>query len=192
MDDEDERALIQSWVEDRSEAAAGALIDRLHPRIAGIIARHYDLPEEFEDLEQEVFLNIFKHLPRYRPDRPLEHWISRIALNVCRQRWRRRSRRPELRRSDLSEAEQRVFDEVADDSDFTLDHSASEEARTILLKLFNHLNEGDRVVLSLLYLDEKSIAEVASILGKNETAVRVQSHRARKKLEKIASTIKNM
>jgi RNA polymerase sigma-70 factor (ECF subfamily) len=46
--------------------------------------------EEAADLTQEIFLRLFRHLPRFRGDSQLRTWVYRVALNHCRSRWARR------------------------------------------------------------------------------------------------------
>ncbi|RFC41657.1 MAG: RNA polymerase sigma-70 factor, ECF subfamily [Verrucomicrobia bacterium] len=173
---------IKAWLSGRDEGAAKRLMEALHPRVSGIIRRHWSRAEEWEDLEQEVFLRIFGALPRYRQDvAPLEHWVSRITLNVCRKRWRSQSRRPEWRWSDLGEGEQQVYLD-ARQADEPLKEVESREARSLMYKLLDSLNADDRLILSLFHLEEKSFEEIASLTGLSQVAVRVRAFRARKKL----------
>lgn len=157
-------------------------MEALHPRVAGIIRRHWTRQEEWEDLEQEVFLRVFNALPRFRRTGiPLEHWVSRITLNVCRRRWRSQSRRPELRWSDLSEGEQRSV-EQAQQTDGPLEAIESRDARSVLHKLLDTLSADDRLILSLLHLEGKPMEEIARLTGLNRMVVKVRAFRARKKL----------
>ncbi len=173
---------IRAWVVDRDEAAARRLMDALYPRVASIIRRHWNRAEEWQDLEQEVFWRIYEALPRWRSDgAPLEHWISRIAMNVCRKRWRSQSRRPEWRWSDLSEGEQRAYQD-AQREDAETDIVDSREARALMHKLLDTLSAEDRMILSLLHLEEKSLEEIATLMGLNRLVVKVRAFRARKKL----------
>ncbi|MFV1994932.1 MAG: RNA polymerase sigma factor [Verrucomicrobiales bacterium] len=177
----DELQLIAAWTKDRDQAAARELIDVLHPRVAGIVRRHWARPEDWEDLEQEVMVRVFENLPKFKANAPLEHWVSRIALNACRQRWRKKSRRPEWRWSDLSEGEQRAFDQ-AQHSEVAIEELEGRDARALMLRLLDTLGAEDRLVLSLLHLEERSVAEIAELTGKSASAVKVRAFRARKKL----------
>jgi RNA polymerase sigma-70 factor (ECF subfamily) len=173
---------VSAWLAQRDEAAARRLMEALHPRVAGIIRRHWTRQEEWEDLEQEVFLRVFNALPRFRRTGiPLEHWVSRITLNVCRRRWRSQSRRPELRWSDLSEGEQRSV-EQAQQTDGPLEAIESRDARSVLHKLLDTLSADDRLILSLLHLEGKPMEEIARLTGLNRMVVKVRAFRARKKL----------
>ncbi|MCU0782064.1 MAG: sigma-70 family RNA polymerase sigma factor [Akkermansiaceae bacterium] len=181
-DPSEHAADVTAWLSHCDEAAARRLMEALHPRVAGIIRRHCSRQEDWEDLGQEVFMRVFEALPRFRrTEVPLEHWVSRIALNVCRRRWRSQSRRPELRWSDLGEGEQRAFERAqqADDTNETID---ARDARSILHKLLESLSADDRLVLSLLHLEGKSVEEIARLTGLSRVVVKVRAFRARKKL----------
>jgi RNA polymerase sigma-70 factor (ECF subfamily) len=174
--------LIRAWCDHGDESAARELMSLLHPRVAAVARRHCHRPEEWEDLEQETFLRVFAALPRYQAEGvPMEHWVSRIALNVCRKHWRTQSRRPLLRWADLSEGERLAF-EAAESRGQPLEQIQSEEAHALMHRLLESLKAEDRLVLSLLYLEEKSPDEVAELLGMSRVLVRVRAFRGRKKL----------
>jgi RNA polymerase sigma-70 factor (ECF subfamily) len=173
---------IHAWVANRDEAAARRVMEELHPRVSGIIRRHWAQVEEWEDLEQEVFMRVFEALPRWKAEgAPLEHWVSRIAMNVCRKRWRSQSRRPEWRWSDLSEGEQQAFLNAQRD-DEPLEGIETREARSLMYKLLDTLSADDRLILSLLHLEEKSMQEIAQVMGISRIVVKVRAFRARKRL----------
>ncbi|MBN8457247.1 MAG: sigma-70 family RNA polymerase sigma factor [Verrucomicrobia bacterium] len=181
-DPSEHSADVTAWLSHRDEAAARRLMETLHPRVADIIRRHWSRKEDWEDLEQEVFLRVFNALPKFRlTEVPLEHWVSRITLNVCRRRWRSQSRRPELRWSDLGEGEQRAVEQAssADDGSKTID---ARDARSVLHKLLDGLAADDRLILSLLHLEGKSMEEIARLTGLSRVVVKVRAFRARKKL----------
>ncbi|MEM7603331.1 MAG: sigma-70 family RNA polymerase sigma factor [Verrucomicrobiota bacterium] len=179
-----ETDLIARWEENRCEQSARELIKRFHPRVASIIRQRHRQVEDWPDMEQETFTRVFQNLHRYRPEKPLEHWISRIALNVCRECWRKRSSRKDLRWSDLSEAERRVFEQSnqAGESENKL---ATRDAHSLLLRLMETLDPTDQLILSLLYQEGYKAPEVAARVGLSKAAVRLRAFRARKKLGKL-------
>lgn len=99
---EDYRSQIEAWVARRDDDAARALIVGLLPQITRIVRRNLPFRMAQEDLTQEVFAKLFQNLHRYDARLPLENWVSRLALNVCRDHLRARACRPELRWSDSS------------------------------------------------------------------------------------------
>jgi RNA polymerase sigma-70 factor (ECF subfamily) len=136
-----------------------------------------------EDLVQEVFLKLFQNLHRYDARRPLENWVSRLALNVCRDHLRARACRPELRWADLSQGEQRAM-EAALYAAEPADDAVAADARVLLRKVLETLNADDRLVLTLLHLEGKSVEEIVALTGWNRTLVKVRAFRARGRLRK--------
>jgi RNA polymerase sigma-70 factor (ECF subfamily) len=185
-----DRQLVSQWVTQHDESAARELMERLHPRVNAIIRRPCSREEDWDDLEQETFVRIFRNLDGYQPDKPLEHWVSRITLNVCREFWRKKSRRPEHRWSDLGEGEQRAF-ALALQTGQPLEELSALDAKDLLLRLFETLNEKDRLVLSLLHLEDRSIAEISDLTGMRVSAIKVRAHRARKKLQTVWARLEN-
>jgi len=60
--------------------------------VMGLLVRHVR-PQEREDLFQEVFLRIHRHLDSYRGESALSTWVYQVALNVIRTHWADRQRR---------------------------------------------------------------------------------------------------
>jgi len=165
-------------------------MEALHPRVAAILANHASRTCDRDDLEQEVFLRMFRALPGYRPDRPIEHWVSRIALNVCRDAARSASRRPEARWSDLPDAERAVFEAArapeAPEGGTALD---AEAARALLDRLLAALSPTDRQIVTLLHIEERPVAEIAALLGLSRIHVRVRAFRARARLRRALADL---
>lgn len=72
------------------ESAFRELYDRFSPMVYNLCLRLSGDPTRAQDLSQEVFLRVFKGLPRYRGSSSLKTWIYRIALNHCRGKLGRR------------------------------------------------------------------------------------------------------
>jgi len=171
----------------RDAAAAHALVEGLHPLVARIVAAHLPRRESADDLVQEVFLKLFTRLAQYRPrpGTPFEHWVSRVTVHTCLDRLRAERRRPELRWGDLTEATSDWLRYMAGASDIP-PHTAPAAARETVTLLLRQLCPADRLVLSLLDLDERSVREVSQITGWSKTGVKVRAFRARARLRKLA------
>ena len=180
-------ALIQR-VMDHDEAAASALMDRLHPLVLKVVRAHLPRRLDEDDLTQMVFLKVFKHLGQFAGGVPLEHWVSRIAVNTCLSALKAERSRPELRWADLSEEGQAVVESLAVDS-VNPGESDGLAARELVQQLLVQLNPADRLVVTLLHLKEKSVAEVSSLTGWTCAGVKVRAFRARKRLRKILQQV---
>jgi len=169
-------------VRERDEAAARELVDHLYPLVIKIVRAHLPWRMSEEDLAQDVYLKMFANLQQYRGEMPLEHWVSRIAVTTCINKLRYQKRRPELRWADLGEQEAEVM-EATLKANSTATVTDGESARDVLDKLMGRLGPEDRLVINLLDLQQKSVAEIMEITGWKASAIKVRAHRARKKLK---------
>ncbi|MGJ3231286.1 MAG: RNA polymerase sigma factor [Oceanicaulis sp.] len=88
-----DRALA-SGVARGDRQAVAALTARCLPLVTGLAARVLRDASEAEDVAQETFLKVWRHIGRYDPGRArLESWVARIALNLCYDRLRKRGER---------------------------------------------------------------------------------------------------
>ena len=130
--------------------ALGQLYRRHQPRISAYVARRVGDSHEAEDVVAEVFLAMVRHLPRYRSrDVPLKAWLYRVATNEINRRMRKRRVRIFLG------IEKAPADAGAGSSD------EAEEVRLVLSRLPARFQS----VLSLHYLEQLSVDEVAEVLG---------------------------
>ena len=171
-------------VRQRDQAAARALVEHLYPLVIRIVRSHLPRRVAEEDLAQDIFLKMFTRLEQYQGAVPFPHWVSRIAVTTCIDQLRAQKRRPEFRWADLSENEAEVLDNVlTDERDIPPGDALA--ARELVHKLLDQLKPADRLVIQLLDLEQKSIAEISAQTGWSQTLVKVRAFRARRKLQKL-------
>jgi len=170
-------------VRQRDEDAARQLVAHLYPLVIKIVRSHLPRRVAEEDLAQEIFLKMFTNLDQYRGTVPFEHWLSRVAVSTCLDSLRFHKRRPELRWADLSETEAEVLDAVIQTSD-EAHPSEAMAANELVGKLLDCLSPADRLVITLMDLEEKSVAEISEQTGWSVSLVKVRAFRARAKLRK--------
>jgi RNA polymerase sigma-70 factor, ECF subfamily len=188
-------ALSMSRVSDESPAAETADVSRLvrltlrgdrtafeqiimryESRIMTLAVRLLGRRDDAADVAQEVFLRAFKYLHRADPRRPLEPWLFRIAVNVCRDVMRRRLQRQTTF----------VDGEAVEPIDQSSDPCAGlerKQQRLILQKALEGLPEKERLAIVLRDIEGLSTADVAAILHSSETTVRSQVSRGRLRLK---------
>jgi RNA polymerase sigma factor (sigma-70 family) len=175
----------------RDQAAARELVEHLHPLVIRIVRAHLPRRMSEEDLAQEIFLKMFTRINQYQGSVPFSHWVSRIAVTTCIDQLRAQKRRPEFRWADLSESEAGVLDSVlTNERDVAPD--AALAASELVHKLLDQLKPEDRLVVQLLDLEQKSIAEISEITGWKQSLVKVRAFRARRKLKKLFEELKRM
>jgi RNA polymerase sigma factor (sigma-70 family) len=170
-------------VRQRDEDAARALFHHLYPLVARLVRSHLPRRTSQEDLVQTVFMKVFANLDRFSGAVPLEHWVSRIAVNTCLNQLAAEKARPELRWADLSEEQTEVLEAVTAGPE-ELEPGRNLASREIVEKLLAQLAPTDRLVLTLLHLEGRSVDEVRQITGWNVPVIKTRAFRARRKLRK--------
>ena len=166
----DER-LIQSTRAGDDEAFA-VLVARHRRRVFGIAARFARNDHELDDLAQEIFVKAYQHLGKFRSDAPFEHWLSRIAVRTCYDQLRRTRRDRQNVSLDGIELP-------------AADTAAPAVVREWLQFAMDRLAPAERLVITLLELEEKTVREIAALTGWSESNVKVRAHRARAALKQI-------
>jgi RNA polymerase sigma-70 factor (ECF subfamily) len=113
---------------------------------------------------------------------PLEHWVSRIAVNTCLNQIEAERVRPELRHADLTEEEQAVVENLAA-SPGELAPDKRFESRQLVDHLLALLKPAERLVIDMLYLQGRSVAEIRKLTGWSTALVKVRAFRARQKMK---------
>ena len=164
--DDSETRLVDA-ARNGDESAFGELVRRHQNRVFRLAGRFFREPAEVEDVAQDTFLTAWSKLSTYRAEAPFEHWLTRVCLNTCYGRFRRR--RPEQAPVDVELA--------APATDPTL--------KVDVERLLATLSRQDRFLLLLLHGEGWSVSEIAERLGWSRSNVKVRAFRARKKLRRL-------
>ena len=181
-----EEIFDKAWlqrVRENDPEASHTLVRELFPLVMKIVRGHLPRRMDAEDLAQIVFVKVFQKIDQYHGDAPFPHWVSRIAVNTCLNELRAEKARPELRWADLGEEQSEALQRVLDrDTGPTIEHDVA--TRDLADRLLETLPARDRLILTLLDLEERSVAEVSQMTGSPEAVVKVRAFRARRKLRK--------
>ncbi len=179
-------------VQGQDEDAARQLVAHVHPLLIRIVRSHRPVRMAEEDLLQEILVKMFQKLEQYevREGAPFEHWLSRVAVRTCLDALRAEKRRPETRWEDMSEGELRWLEFMVSE-EAAVPEAAPEETRELVGRLLGQLSPEDRLVVSLMDLEQKSVAEVMQITGWNGPLVKIRAFRARRKLRACAEKLFN-
>lgn len=128
--------------------------------------------EQSQDLTQEVFINIWNALDKFRGASGYKTWIYRITVNTCLKYIRDRK---DHSRVGMEAVVHRVADTAPTQTDAT---------QHALYQAIGQLGEVDRLIM-MLVLDELDYAEISDIIGISEGNLRVKIHRIKKNLKKI-------
>jgi RNA polymerase sigma-70 factor (ECF subfamily) len=181
MDDLDAGALVEAALRNDDEAAR-ELVRRLYPLVAKLARAHRPRRTDEEDLCQMIFIKVFQKLSQFSGKVPLEHWVSRIAVNTCLNQIEAEKVRPELRYADLSEEEQAVVENLtASSRELAPDEQLA--SRQLVEHLLGLLKPVERLAIDLLYLQGRSVEEIRKITGWSAALIKVRAFRARQKMK---------
>lgn len=130
--------------------------------------------KEYEDLLQDVYINIWRGLENFREESRKSTWIYRICLNTCVSSWRRNSRH----KNSLS------IDSIVEPCE---EDGCRSEALEQLHYLISLLNPAEKSLL-MMWLDERSYDEIAEVTGFNRNTVATKLRRIKEKLAAIAES----
>ena len=175
------------------EQAAGSLVDALYPMVWRIARARRPVRVSEEDLAQDVFRKVFERLDQYSPRGgvPFAHWVARIATRTCLDALRSERRRPELRWADMPEGEAEWLQhlQLAAPQPAQSD-GLGKAALEMIQRLLSMLPAQDRVVLQMLDLEERSVKDIAALLGWSASLVKVRAFRARLRLKQMVKKLK--
>lgn len=126
---------------------------------------------DFDDLKQDVLMNLWTSLPGFKGDCSLKTWIYRLTLNVCVSTLRKSYRR--VTTVQLSE----LYDLVDNDAEQRVAIREMHEAIATL-------NPLDKAVI-MLWLEEESYDDISTITGLSRANVATRMHRAKGRLKSI-------
>lgn len=170
-------------VRNGDEDAARELLVHLTPLVTKIVRSHLPRRTSEEDLIQAVFVKVFTKLDQYSGSAPFAHWVARVAVNTCLNLLAHERVRPELRYADLSEEEEAVVQNLASgDGDLPLEQNNG--SRELVDKMLAMLSPEDRLAVTLLHLEGRSVDEVHQRTGWSRALVKVRAFRARQKMKR--------
>ncbi|MFM1556433.1 MAG: RNA polymerase sigma factor [Limisphaerales bacterium] len=184
--DATDKELIAEVLEGNPESFE-PLVVKYQPRVFAIARRYARREDEVEDIVQTVFMKAYSKLSSYRGDAPFEHWLMRTATFTCYDFLRKHQRNREWNATDLSTEENEWLENVGED---TTEKEANQSAAKALVdRLLESLKPDDRMIITMLDLEQKSVKEIAKLTDFTESNVKVRAHRARDKMKKILATL---
>ncbi|MFM8550718.1 MAG: RNA polymerase sigma factor [Nitrospiraceae bacterium] len=162
------------------------LVARHRAQVFKIVGGHVPRAQ-VEEVAHEVFVRAFTSLATFSDHAPFPHWLSTLAVRTCYGYWRGAYRSRETPMSALSEEGlqwvARVESAQADRS--FRERETAQEARAVLQWALDQLSPENRMVLTLVYLEGKSVREASALLGWSQINVKVRAHRARKRMRTL-------
>jgi RNA polymerase sigma-70 factor (ECF subfamily) len=152
------------------EAAFERLVDRYERKVYRLCCSLLRDTDQAQDAAQESLVRVWRALAKYDQRASLSTWIYTITRNRCLTAIERRR--------DLDSLSDPAVEHAAELSQ-AVDPESEQDHLAVLRELVEALPERFRRVLTLFYYEERSVAEVAQMLGLPEGTVKTNLHRAR-------------
>ena len=160
MGADEDAALVRRCRQGDTEAF-GALVTRHEARVGALVGRILGAtatPEDVEDTTQDVFIQVWRALPRFRGEARFSTWLYRVATNTAIRQWHRRKKQRQR------VVEEDAAAEAVSPTRLTEDIARRAEGRALRVAI-DALPEKQRTVLLLHYFEEYSCEEIALMLG---------------------------
>ena len=134
-------------------------------------------PCEADDAAQETFIQAIRHIDAYQVGTNIKNWLAKIAINICRDKFRRMKTKKLLQ--DVLKI---VSWQAAQGSPKPEDMVIRNERQRIIQEVIETLDEKHRLPVLLRYVQGMAISEVAQVLDVNEGTIHSRLHYAHLKL----------
>jgi len=177
-----------------NQAAFSLLIDDYQQKVFYTCISFVPNKEDAEDIAQEVFLEVYKSITKFKGNSKLSTWIYKICTNKCLEFIRKKNAKKRLVFMQRILGNEIPLDKTNFFTEFNhpgilLEHK--EQSETIYLAI-NTLPDSQKTVFTLAKLDGKTYQEIAEITGKSMSSVESIMFRAKKNLQKkLANFYKN-
>lgn len=172
------------------QQAFAEIMERHRAAIYRLARGHVGEPDETLDLVQETFIAAYRALGDYDQHRPMRAWLSRIAINKCRDWARRRMVRRFIVSLSPGRADPAL--QVLDDAPMLDDAAAAREELELLWTAVAALPRSLKEPLILRTVEGLSQSETAKVLRISEKAVESRLYRARAKLASTRESLDGM
>ncbi len=180
--------VVQRFLEGE-QRAFGELVDRYDARLVNFVYRTVGDRERAQDLVQETFVRVYRHLQRFDQSKKFSTWIYTIASNLAKNELRNRSRNPLVLFQTLKknwDADHRPL-EWEDESLKPDDLFRKRHLKEVVDRAVQDLPEHHRIVFVLRELEGRTYEEIAEITDTNLGTVKSRLNRARNNFARIVA-----
>ena len=176
---EDKEILEKFAKEESRNMAFNQLVRKYQQKIYWHIRKMIIDHEDADDLTQEVFIKVWKHLENFRQDAQLYTWLYRIATNECLNFLKSKKRKFFLPINDVEAELTAKIDQQ--------ENLSGDEIQLKLQKALLKLPDKQRLVFNMKYYDDLKYEEISEILGTSVGALKASYHLAVKKIEEYVT-----
>jgi RNA polymerase sigma-70 factor (ECF subfamily) len=174
--------VIHSFLEHQASRCFDLLYERYSQKIYAKCISLLKSEALAKDATQEIFVKIFLNLSRFGEKSRFSTWVYSITYNYCIDYLRRKKKHQALFSDELENAPDIADDEVSDKVILEMEISK-------LKVVMDEIPAGDKAILLMKYQDGMSIKEIAEILDKTESAIKMKIKRAKAKAQKVKNEL---
>lgn len=167
---EEEYEIIRQVLDGKKQAYR-LLVDQYKRYVYSAVYKIVGTTEDAEDCAQEAFVKAYRSLGNFQFQSKFSTWLYRIAVNTAISK----RRKQKFYTTDINEVQ-------INDSVKNANTLQQKEQKKYIKMAFEKMNESDASILSLFYLQELSLNEIADILEIEVNNAKVRLYRARKRL----------
>jgi RNA polymerase sigma-70 factor (ECF subfamily) len=184
-----ERKLVRR-LRKRDETAFTDLVRNYQHKVFNIVYRIVGDRSEAEEVSQEVFVTVFKHIDGFRGDAKFSTWLYRIATNHARNRVKYLARRSQRAHQALEDTSDKAINDGAGGDRLAGPHEAAigNELEEIIRDGLAFLNEMHRTIVVLRDIEHLTYAEIAEVVELPEGTVKSRLYRARVALKEYVES----
>ena len=163
--------------------AFGILVDRFQRKIYRVAYAIVRDDTEADTITQDTFIQAYMHLARFQGRSELETWLTRIAINRSRDWLRRRKFVSLFSHDDDSDGREYVIEPVDEQPDAERQLMAH-QLRAAIVRAERTLSSQQKIIFRLRHYENRSLEEIAELLGLRSGTVRAHLFRAIHKVRK--------
>jgi RNA polymerase sigma-70 factor (ECF subfamily) len=167
-----------------NESAFAEIFERYKRPMTRVISRYFREQTEIEEFVQQCFTKAYFSLKMFRggEDKSFAAWLTRIAVNVCYDEFRRRRRKAENLFTEMSSEENDYLETLADGRRSSAESSVI--AAQLAEKVLSSLDAEDRVAMTMVYCEDYSLADAADAIGITTSNLKSRLFRGRNHIKK--------
>lgn len=173
------------------ENAFRYFVEKYQQRVVNACFGFVHNTEDAEDIAQDVFIEVFRSIGKFRADSKLSTWLYRIAVNRSLNFIRDNKRRKWFR-SEKEEKKSEMYDIAPDDSGSPLTEIENSQRARLLHEAIDSLPKNQRIAFTMNKYEDLSYKKISEVMNTSISSVESLIHRAKKNLQKkLYSCYKN-
>ena len=182
MKEEIEDIIIDKILEG-DKSACRIIIDKYKNFVFNLAFRIVNNKEDAEEVAQDSFIKAFKYLESFNRKSKFSTWLYRITFNTAVSK----TRKKKVEKNSINEVPEALL--PIESFEKTFNYLKNEQQKRYINIILGKLNAKERGLVTMYYLEEMPMEEIADSSGLSKSNVKVKIHRARQKLYKHLSLL---